>query len=54
MFMHDQGVQMENIQALLDHSDLVTTQSRYAMFTRTDLHNKVSVLDNVIPIKRIG
>ena len=43
----DSGIQLEDIQNLLGHSSLTTTQDRYAMFARRDLVKKVGVPDDV-------
>ena len=48
------GVSLEDIQNLLGHQDISTTQKRYAQFARPDLLEKASKIDNVIKIKRIG
>jgi integrase len=43
-----EGVPMEDIQALLGHQDISTTQRRYAMFARHDLLEKASKIDKII------
>lgn len=48
----DQGVGLEDIQSLLGHEDIATTQKRYAMFARPDLHSKAEKISNVIRFKR--
>ena len=47
------GVSLEDIQSLLGHQDFSTTQRRYAQFSRPDLLEKGSMIDNVIKIKRV-
>lgn len=46
------GVSLEDIQTLLGHQSVETTQKRYAQFARPDLLEKGSMIDNVIKIKR--
>lgn len=48
----DQGVGLEDIQSLLGHEDISTTQKRYAMFARPDLHSKAEKISNVVSFKR--
>ena len=48
------GVSLEDIQSLLGHQDITTTQRRYAQFARPDLLEKGSKIDNVIKIQRFG
>jgi len=48
------GVSLEDIQSLLGHQDITTTQRRYAQHARPDLLDKGSKIDNVIKIKRVG
>lgn len=50
----DQGVQLEDIQILLGHQDLATTQRRYAMFARPDLLKKAEAIEKVIPIRKVS
>jgi len=47
------GVSLEDIQSLLGHQDFSTTQRRYAQFARPDLLEKGSMIDNVIPIRKV-
>ncbi len=47
------GVSLEDIQALLGHQSVETTQKRYAQFARPDLLEKGSLIDNVIKIKQV-
>jgi site-specific recombinase XerD len=46
----NKGVGLEDIQWLLGHQDVTTTQKRYAQYARPDLLEKVSILDNVIDL----
>ncbi len=46
------GISLEDIQSLLGHQSVETTQKRYAQFARPDLLEKGSMIDNVIRIKR--
>ncbi|MCL2154208.1 MAG: tyrosine-type recombinase/integrase [Leptospirales bacterium] len=48
------NVGLEDIQSLLGHQDITTTQKRYANQARPDLIEKVSRIDNVINIRKIG
>ncbi|PKL18390.1 MAG: hypothetical protein CVV49_06250 [Spirochaetae bacterium HGW-Spirochaetae-5] len=48
------GVGLEDIQSLLGHQDFSTTQRRYAQFSRPDLLEKGSLIDNVIKIRKTG
>ncbi len=43
-----------DIQSLLGHDDITTTQKRYAMFARPDLKSKISRMDNVVKLSRIA
>ncbi|HOD15998.1 MAG TPA: tyrosine-type recombinase/integrase [Spirochaetota bacterium] len=49
----DQGVQLEDIQAILGHRDFRTTQQRYAPFSRPDLLAKAKVIEKVIPFRKV-
>jgi integrase len=49
----NQGVSLEDIQSLLGHQSVETTQKRYAQFARPDLLEKGSKIDNVIFIKKV-
>jgi integrase len=51
--LRDAGVPLQDIQILLGHSSVVTTESRYAMFGAKDIGEKVNRLCDVIPFKRI-
>ena len=46
----DLGTELEDIQFLLGHQSLQTTQSRYAMLARPDLHKKASNLDELFKL----
>jgi site-specific recombinase XerD len=48
----DEGLSLEDIQFLLGHESITTTQERYAMFARPDLISKVSRMDNVVKLNR--
>ncbi len=48
----DQGVGLEDIQSLLGHEDINTTQKRYAMFARPDLKEKAERISNVFKFQR--
>ena len=48
----DMGVTLEDISSLLGHSDLRTTQQRYAMFARPDLKEKSAKMGNVINLRK--
>ena len=50
----NQGVSLEDIQSILGHQDITTTQRRYANQARPDLLEKASKIDNVISIRKIG
>ena len=50
----NQGIGLEDIQSLLGHQDITTTQRRYAQYARPDLLEKASKIDNVINFKKIG
>jgi len=45
------GISLEDIQFLLGHQSVETTQKRYAQFARPDLLEKGSLIDNVIKIR---
>jgi len=47
------GVSLKDIQSLLGHQDFSITQRIYAQFSRPDLLEKGSLIDNVIKIKVI-
>lgn len=47
----DMGVGLEDIQSLLGHEDIKTTQKRYAMFARPDLREKAERISNIIRFK---
>ncbi len=49
----DQGVGLEDIQSLLGHEDIKTTQKRYAMFARPDLQEKAEKISNIVRFKRV-
>jgi len=49
----DQGVSLEDIQSLLGHESIQTTQERYAMFSRQDLQEKAGRMDNVVRLRKI-
>ena len=42
------GLSLEDLQSLLGHQDITTTQRRYAPFARPDLLDKGSKIDNFI------
>ncbi len=44
----NRGIKLEDIQTLLGHADITTTQRRYAQFARPDLQEKVKVLDDLL------
>lgn len=46
------GVSLEDMQSLLGHQDITTTQRRYAQHARPDLLQKGSLIDNVICIRK--
>jgi integrase len=50
----DEGLSLEDIQFLLGHESITTTQERYAMFARPDLKSKISRMDNVVKLSRIA
>ncbi|HOT46154.1 MAG TPA: tyrosine-type recombinase/integrase [Spirochaetota bacterium] len=51
----NQGVGLEDIQSILGHESFETTQKRYAMFSRPDLQEKVSRIDNILsPQRKLG
>lgn len=47
-YLLDQNVSLEDIQIILGHQDITTTQRRYAQYARPDLHEKMARLENVI------
>ncbi len=51
-FLLDRGVPMEDIQVVLGHQDLTTTQRRYAPLARPDLAEKMERLTDLIPFRR--
>ncbi len=52
-FLIDNGVPLEDVQAILGHQDFTTTQRRYAMFARPDLLEKAEVIENLFTFKRV-
>jgi integrase len=46
----DLGTELEDIQFLLGHQPYQTTQKRYAMFARPDLHEKASKIDELFKL----
>ena len=53
-FLLDHGFQLEDIQTLLRHQDITTTQRRYAMHARSDLHEKMGRIADIIPFRKIS
>ncbi len=53
-FLLDKGVAMEDIQVILGHQDIATTQRRYAPLARPDLAEKMERLAEVIPFRRVS
>ncbi len=51
--LRDAGVSLNDIQTLLGHSSIRTTESRYAMFGGKDPKEKVDKIQNVIPLSKI-
>jgi site-specific recombinase XerD len=47
------GISLEDIQSLLGHQSVETTQKRYAQFARPDLLEKGSMIDNVIKLREV-
>lgn len=53
-FLLDKGVPMEDIQVILGHQDITTTQRRYAPLARPDIAEKIGRLAEVIPFRKCG
>lgn len=51
-FLIDKGTPMEIVQVILGHADISTTQRRYAMHARPDLHEKMNKLGEIIPLRK--
>jgi len=52
-YLLDQGVQLEDIQTLLGHQDITTTQRRYAMHARPYQQEKMGKIADIIPLKKV-
>jgi len=50
----DKNVPMEDIQSLLGHQDISTTQKRYAMHARPDLQEKIGKIVDIIPLRKVS
>jgi integrase len=52
--LRDAGVPMQDIQVLMGHSSVRTTEERYAMFGGVDAKEKVNRIEKVIPFRQTG
>ncbi len=49
----NEGLDMTDVQHILRHQHITTTQARYAQFSRPDLIEKGARIDNILPFKRV-